>query len=311
MSQIIFPGERDAGAMLSIQGPKGGRWNWIKLDAGFFNGTGARGAGLDASDFDKYKDFIGRIGMTKSSLSENFKFSMGFSYYDGGFRHDQSDAYKYGTDTNNVKGFIIDVKKADVPTDISARSSIKRNYIGADAQFSIDWLPGITTLRAEYIQGVQPGTSSSTNSAAAPLTSTVNNTFIVFDTLGKAQTITTSSTVNNDLYSRKFNGGYFYFLQNIMQTPFQLIVKYDWYDPNTDVSGDEIGKKLSGANLKSLNSSDVKFSTWGFGLTYHWDANLKITGYYEMVKNETSKNLSNYAADIKDNVFTLRLQVKF
>lgn len=309
MSQIIFPGERDAGAMLTFQGPKSTRWNWLKLDAGVFNGTGARGPGLDASDFDKYKDFIGRVGMTKSTISENIKYALGFSYYYGGFRHDQSDTYKYGTDSNGVKGFVLDIKKADVPTNVSARQSIKRNYIGVDAQISIDWAPGITTLRGEYIQGIQPGTSGSTTSAAAPFLNT--NTYVVIDTSGIAQTVTTTSTFASDLYSRNFNGGYFYFLQNILQTPVQLIVKYDWYDPNTKVKGDEIGKKMSGKNYKTTNASDIKFNTWGFGLTYHWDANVKFTAYYEVVKNETSQYLSNYMSDIKDNLFTLRLQIKF
>ena len=41
MSQLIFPNERDLGAMLTIQGPKLSNWNWLKLEAGLFNGTGA------------------------------------------------------------------------------------------------------------------------------------------------------------------------------------------------------------------------------------------------------------------------------
>ncbi len=100
-----------------------------------------------------------------------------------------------------------------------------------------------------------------------------------------------------------------------MQTPLQLIVKYDWYDPNTDVKGDDIGTVGTGnkiySNEKAFNASDIRYDTWGFGLTYHWDANLKITAYYDYVKNETSQRLSNYTTDLKDNVFTLRLQFKF
>jgi hypothetical protein len=47
------------------------------------------------------------------------------------------------------------------------------------------------------------------------------------------------------------------------------------------------------------------------GLAYRWDANVKITAYYDMVKNEKSKSLSGFTNDVKDNVFTLRVQVKF
>ena len=185
-----------------------------------------------------------------------------------------------------------------------------------DAQISIDWLPGITTLRAEYIQGVQPSTSGTTVSPSAPFTTTVNTTILVKDTSGVMQTIVTGTTnVASDLYKRNFNGAYFYFLQNIGNLPLQAIIKYDWYDPNTDVKGDEIGKKVSadatGNAVKATNATDIRFDTWGFGLAYRWDANVKFTGYYDLVKNETSQNLVGYTKDLHDNLFTLRMQIKF
>ncbi len=116
---------------------------------------------------------------------------------------------------------------------------------------------GITTLRGEYIQGEHAGTSSST---ASPTTA-----------------------VNSDIYSRKFNGAYFYFLQSIGQSKWQAIVKYDWYDPNADVEGDEIGKSVAGATFKKTNATDLKYTTLGLGLAYRWDANVKITGYYKCI----------------------------
>lgn len=285
LSQIIFPGERDLGAMITVQGPKTGNWNWLKLEAGMFNGTGARSAGADASDFDKFKDFIGHISATRSAMQEKIKWGLGASYYYGGYRIDTVNVYKMGKDSAGLAAFVIDRKKADNKLDsISARSEAMRVYMGVDFQFSIDWLPGITTVRGEYIQGEQPGSSSSTQSPA---------------------------TVNaSDIYKRNFNGAYFYFLQNILQTPWQAIVKYDWYDPNTDVEGDEIGKKTT-SDTKKLSATDLKYTTLGFGLAYRWDANVKITLYYDLVKNETSENLSGYTKDLTDNVITARIQVKF
>lgn len=331
MSQIIFPGERDLGAMITLQGPKTGKWNWLKLEAGMFNGTGARGAGLDASDWDKKKDFIGHLSIAKSTPSEKIKYGLGVSYYGGGVRQDKAHSYKYGTDSLGAKGFIIDIDSSKVAPGISARKSLDRTYIGVDAQFSIDWLIGLTTIRGEYIQGLQPGTSSSTASfvAAPPTTTTTTpKTIIVLDTLGNPQTITTGSTsVTSDgnIYSRNFNGAYFYFTQNIGNSPWQAIVKYDWYDPNTDVKGNEIGEKLKSSSTlptKNTGAADLKYETWGFGLAYRWDANVKITAYYDMVKNETTNastttsgkttfNVPGYQKDLKDNVFTLRLQIKF
>ena len=93
-----------------------------------------------------------------------------------------------------------------------------------------------------------------------------------------------------------------------MKTPFQLVVKYDWYDPNTDVKGDEIGKV---STVKTTNAADLKYDTIGLGMAYMLDSNTKITAYYDMVNNETSKNLSGYTKDRTDNVVTVRMQVKF
>ncbi|HNQ00174.1 MAG TPA: hypothetical protein PKK99_14030, partial [Bacteroidia bacterium] len=172
---------------------------------------------------------------------------------------------------------------------INTRDYTERNYIGADAQLSIDWNAGITTLRAEYIQGDQPSGSGNT---------------------GSTKSINSNLPVTTDIYKRKFNGAYFYFLQNIARSPFQVIVKYDWYDPNTEIEGDEIGKSVSSTTVKT-NATDIKYTTLGLGLAYRWDANVKLTAYYDSVTNETSQNLSGYTKDLKDNVFTLRMQVKF
>ncbi len=277
MSQTIFRNERDLGALVTIQGPKTSSWNWLKLEAGMFNGTGGPSAGENTSDFDKYKDFIAHLSMIRSNRSEKIKYGLGVSFYNGGFRIDNDSVYSLGKDSAGISGFALTEKKAK-------GEELMRQYIGVDGQVSIDWVAGITTIRAEYIQGDQPNVSGSSTSPFA------------------------SVTANG--FKRKFNGAYFYFLQNIAQTPFQVIVKYDWYDPNTDVKGDDNGKTVV-SGLRKFNSTDIKYTTLGLGLAYRWDANVKLTAYYDKVTNETSKNLAGFTQDIKDNVFTLRAQVKF
>lgn len=274
MSQTLFPGERDLGAMITIQAPKTSSWNILKIEAGMFNGTGAPSAGKDASDFDFQKDFIGHIGINQVSKSEKIKYGIGASYYNGGYRQSNKYVYNLGMVKPDTLGFIVD------SSDVNKGQIAKREYIGADAQLSFEFPFGITTLRGEYIQGGQPGTSSTTKSP--------------------------QSDPAADTYKRKFNGGYFYFLQNIGQTKHQVVVKYDWYDPNTEVAGDEIGRSKT-----KLNKTDIKYSTLGLGWIYHWDHNVKFTTYYALVNNETSKNLAGYTKDIKDNVLTLRVQYKF
>ncbi|MCX6273776.1 MAG: hypothetical protein NTV09_01040 [Bacteroidetes bacterium] len=328
MSQIIFPNERDLGAMLTIQGPKLSNWNWLKIDAGLFNGTGGPGAAnivngtasgtSNSSDFDKFKDFIGHIGVNRSTKSEKVKWGLGASYYSGGYRQDVSDRYKFGTDALGVKGFALDQSATKVAANVNVRDEAKRKCLGFDAQLNIDWMIGLTTFRAEYIQGTQPGTSSSSTSAAvAPNTTTTTTTYssiTTIDSLGNATTLTTgtpvTTTTTSPTYLRNFNGAYFYFLQNIGHSPFQFIAKYDWYDANTDVKGDELGKAVATGFAKTT-SADLKYTTLGLGLAYRWDANVKLTAYWDKVTNETSANLAGYTNDLKDNVFTLRVQVKF
>jgi len=268
--QTIFPGERDLGAKITIQAPKTSKWNFLKIEGGLFNGTGGT-----ASDFDYKKDFIGNIGINKTTKNEKINYAVRASYYNGGYRQPTKYIYNgFETLTNGNLGYSVD------STSTNKGKIAKREYMGADAQINIDFPFGLTSLRGEFIQGTQPGTSATSTSPSA--------------------------TPTTDTYIRKFNGAYFYFLQNIMQTKHQLVLKYDWYDPNTSVIGDEIGKSGS-----KLNNNDLKYTTIGIGWVYRWDTNVKITAYYDFVKNETSKNLAGYAKDLKDNVFTLRIQYKF
>ena len=85
----------------------------------------------------------------------------------------------------------------------------------------------------------------------------------------------------------------------------QLLLKYDWYDPNTEVQDEEIGKP--GTNL---TPADIKFSTLGMGYVFYFHPQIKLTLYYDLVKNEITQ-LPGYTSDIKDNIFTCRLQFRF
>ena len=277
MSQIIFPGERDLGAMITFQMPKTSKLNFLKIEGGMYNGSGS-----GAVDFDFQKDFIGRIRIDKTTKSEKVSYGLGASYYSGGYRQGRKNVYAISTDSLGVTGFLLDNDT------LNYGSIAKRSYMGVDFQLNIEWIAGLTTIRAEYINGQQPGTSSTTTSPAA------------------------QPTVDN--YIRNFNGAYIYFLQNIWTTKNQLIFKYDWYDPNTDVEGDAIGKSVtapSGKTFAKTGKQDIMYTTIGIGWAYRWDTNVKITAYYDMVTNETSVNQSGFTKDLKDNVFTLRVQYKF
>lgn len=268
MSQILFPGEKDYGAQLVIQPAKQSRFNWLKLETGLYNGTGVLNV-----DFDKEKDWISRFSFAKGNLNETIKYSGGCSYYYGG--------HKYGT-KNNYQLEVLNDSTGAMGWKLIDSNSNNINHIGysrffgIDGQISFDWKGGLTTLRAEYIGGTHGGTA------------TTNNT---------PRTMPTE-----DYLQRNFNGAYFYFIQNVMHSKHSVMIKYDWYDPNTKVAGMKIGEK--GSNLKS---ADIKYATLGLGYLFNYDQNWKFVAYADLVKNELT-GLAGYTADRPDNVYTLRLQ---
>ena len=224
---------------------------------------------------------------------------MGASYYNGGFAATTTKLYSVKTD-NGVKTFL--------PETVNKYDKVKREYVGVEGQIGYDWALGITQVRAEFLTGTQPATASSSSSLTAANVSSVSTADLA---TGKV----TTSNVGVDAYSRSFSGYYVYLIQDILETPFQAVVKYDLYDPNTKVSGNQIG--ANPANGVATGSTDVAYSTLGVGLNYRFNSNVKIMAYYDMVKNETTSNikksstLADLSTDRKDNVFTLRVQYKF
>ena len=327
--QTLFNQERDLGAKLTIQAPKTSPWNFIKLDLGLVCGNGLN------PETDKYKDLIAHLYATKTFMNENLTVGAGASFYNGGWANTEST-------TKNVPNYVYKMSGASFVKDSSYAigAQLKRQYLGFEGQVSLNSGIGITTLRGEYLMGTQPGTSSTSSSPTGIWTGSATTTYTSTTTAGpdpkdSTKTIyttkTTASTVtpNSNAYLREFNGGYFYFVQSILQTRHEIVLKYDWYDPNTKVSGNEIGvnstydkatKKLT--NPSGTGLADIKYSTIGIGWIYHWNSNVKITAYYEMVKNETTNaaglnaslgttGVTALSKDQKDNVFTVRVQYKF
>jgi hypothetical protein len=226
---------------------------------------------------DNKKDFIGHITATKP-IGSIAKWGIGASYYNGGVYQTNNNVYSM-----NGTAFLLNNDAANTG------AFAKREYMGIDGQFSVETPLGITQLRGEYILGTQPGNKKSYNSpnrAALPAA--------------------------DDTYIRPISGWYGILVQDIGQTPFSAVVKYDVIDPNTSVSGNEVG--ASGTNT---SSTDIKYSTLGLGALWRINSYLRLQLYYEMVNNETSTALTatsalkDFSKDLKDNTFTARLQFKF
>jgi hypothetical protein len=269
-----MPSERDIGVMFSYEPQeKKHKLSHIKFDIGFFNGQGLSGT----TDFDDHKDLIARL-FIKSYTFNKVDITGGLSYLRGGWKNGTRYIYESGTAANGDKIFTIDSSVSNLG------KSSPRHYYGADVQVKLNHGWGETEWRAEYWFGTQPGTSGSTSNPG---------------------TLPNSNGNPVPTYVRHYDGVFLLFLQNIVNNKHQLMVKYDWYDPNIKVKESEIGK--AGTNL---TIADVKFATIGMGYTHHLNAQTKLIVYYDFVKNETTR-LAGYNTDQKDNIVTCRLQFRF
>ncbi|MES2830312.1 MAG: porin [Bacteroidota bacterium] len=234
------------------------------------------GSGHTARDYDSKKDLIGNLNFKFDSLA-NKKFHVGFgaSVYSGSVRNDTESYFTY-----NGNGYNKNTSPANVGL------GAKRDYYGVNLQLQYDNYFGATSFKAEYVGGTQPGIAAS-SSIGGSIASTSFNT----------QPAT-------DLYLREFSAYYLWFTQKIAKTKLTAIMAYDIYDPNKKVGGKEIGVN------NNTTAGDIKFSTLGYGFTFLINPRLKLTVYNEHVTNDHTM-LPAYLTDLKDDVFTTRLQYRW
>jgi len=235
------------------------------------------GSGLNAKDYDSGKDLIGNLNFKFDSLA-NKKLNIGFggSFYEGTVR---SNTKTYFTPKDS--GFDTNTATAN------EGRKVNRDYYGANFQLQYESPFGTTDFKTEYVYGRQPGVAASA-SITGPASSTSFNT-----------------QPSGNLYLRNFDGYFFWLTQRILKTKFEILLAYDVYDPNKDVEESEIG--LMGNNT---TAGDIKFSTLGYGITCAINSRLKLTVYNENVTNKNTQ-LVNYTNDLKDDVFTTRLQYRW
>lgn len=144
--------------------------------------------------------------------------------------------------------------------DINKGTYLDKKWGGAEFQAFIDWLGGMS-IKGEYIAGrnAYPGDSKT-----------------------------------NPYKTKKFSGYYIYLIKNIGNKN-QFAVRFDNFDPNTTLEGDNAVK-------------DVYYNTFNFAWQYYLNDNIRFTLNYGIPLNE--KN-ATYPEDIKDNAFGIRVQAKF
>ena len=276
MSQILMKTERDLGVMASFE-PKyaKGFLQFVKIDAGIFNGQGLTGS----AETDSYKDIITQAMIKPVKLTQGLKISGGVSLLTGGIRQWTSAVARMGSAANGVPSFIVD----SMVTKTGDR--LPRFYLGVNTQLQWTNTLGHTEFRVEHWSGTQTATQISSETPAGPVVASTG------------QWMTP--------HVRHFSGVFLMMLHRIGKSRTQLGLKYDTYDPNTRVSSSVWGTSTSG-----LTGADIRYATLGAGFIRQVTDNMKVVGWYERVRNEKT-SMAGFTEDLKDNVLTLRVQYRF
>jgi Phosphate-selective porin O and P len=183
---------------------------------------------------------------------------------------------------------------------------IGKNWLGGEFQLFADVLGGLS-VKGEYISG--------------------KNASIGYAPAGAV--LGSANFVNN------FAGSYLYVIKNLGKRN-QLAFRYDYYDPNTDIKGEDVTIKKYDATSawvkKASSKSDLATTTYGIAFHHYLDDNVRITFNYDIVQNEKvgqTGGISNirenytqadgqvvtngidYGTIIPQNVFSIRIQAKF
>jgi len=301
--RTLYPGERALGAKLEynpVNVP-------FHLQFALLNGndglTIANSAGVNLNtnenkDIDNYKDIMVRA---------TYNLSLGsFGGLDFG-------AHGY---FGSLKSNAVNTLSSDYATVTSVKigDAVKRNWVGGEFQLFADVLGGMS-LKGEYIAG--------------------KNATVGYAPVAAVGTTAAVPGVAN--FQNNFAGYYLYFIKNLGKKN-QFAFRYDYYDPNTDVTGKDVNvKKFTPTDAtvlksKTVGKGDLATSTFGFALHHYFDDNIRISLNYDIVQNEkvgstagvsnlmenytkadgtVVKNGLDYSKNVNNNLLTLRIQAKF
>jgi len=301
--RTLYPGERAIGAKLEynpLSVPFHAQLALINGNDGLTinNSAGTNLNATDNKDYDNFKDIMVRA---------TYNLPLGsFGGLDFG-------AHGY---FGSLKSMALKTLSSDYSTikDAKIGDAIKRNWVGGEFQLFADVLGGMS-FKGEYIAG--------------------KNASIGYAPVAASGTTAAVPGVAN--FQNNFSGYYFYFIKNLGKKN-QFAFRYDYYDPNTDVTGKDVNvKKFTPTDATVLKSrtvgkSDLATSTFGFALHHYFDDNIRITLNYDIVNNEkvgTTAGVSNlmenytkadgtvvkngldYSKNVNNNLLTLRIQAKF
>ena len=267
MASILYPGEKELG--LKVEANFDTKYQFpLKLQFAVLNGNFNLGSTANQTkDIDSNKDVMVRAVYSVKLPNKGLGIDFGGHGYFGSTKIlNQTTPATVFSDVNN-QNFTPNIGDA-----------LKKSWLGAEMQIYYDFMGGMA-LKGEYISGTISEVSSTFNA-------TQFNSAFNFNRV------------------RDFKGFYTTLIKNI-GVKNQVVVRYDVFDPNRKLSGNDV-----------TNTGDLKFSTWSFSWQYYFDDNVKIVAGYSLPTNEKSANTGLVGTDFanrdkKDNTFTIRLQAKF
>ncbi|MCK9422194.1 MAG: OprO/OprP family phosphate-selective porin [Bacteroidales bacterium] len=340
--RAIYPDERATGAKLEIAPPQ----LPLKIQLALFNGndgltiTDVNGSNINPvnNDFDNHKDFMGRVTYA-FKLGSVGGLTIGAHGYYGAIKANTTDVlnsdYTYNKTLDNI-GKLIRKNwvgfEAQLYFDVLGGLALKGEYI-----FGINGTPGYSSKTSV----VSPMTSSLKNDTLTLTTLTTNtinnrpaiernfNGYYVYliKNIGKRNQIAirydyydpNSKLASDQIGIAKWDAGIAAKTDN----------NYTYAGTDPVIATNTQTKTVVNNSLKS-GTSDIKYQTITLAYTYFFDDNIKFMLAYEIpmnkkvgvnstgVGNVTSTYTKNgepgifdYSDVIKQNVLTLRMQVKF
>lgn len=274
ITRAFYPEERDLGLMLTARHTFTD--NAVPMfELGVFNGTGL------AAETDSYKDIIARLTFPLPLDRDGpVHVTLGGSLYYGGIPQ--------LTDSIRVSESGVTRMVANDDLGGGAPGMGNRRNVNMEAQITLDLFSfGSTIIRGEFMAGRRP---------VAAVASVARDTVRFIP-----------ATTGSPFQIRNQSGFYAYLVQNLSPT-WQVAVKADGFDRNTDLSGTQV-----------TSPSDAASMVLGFGVNWFIDK-MRITLWYEIPTFASDENIQRTGSsvidtlrteDAKDNKATIRFQYKF
>ncbi|MCF0210280.1 MAG: hypothetical protein HUK18_03030 [Bacteroidales bacterium] len=255
-TQSLFPKEHDLGLKFAFRPKPLSEHSNLYLSVALMSGNGIN-------------KFVDKLPNLMAHLKYEYKtptlcLALGTSYYEG--------------KTNNADSVIYTVENGDWQAEITDfNTKNPRRYIDFElsAEFFYDF--GSSTLRSEYIFGVQPSRKSSFNSQGLG----------IYDSYDQNNAFS---------YQRNFNGAYVYYIQSFNRCPISLVGRFAWLNKNTDIKEND---------KKTL--SDATYTNIGGGIIYKYNQHISAELFYDAYFNTQN----TYLSDQNDDMLHLRLQYIF